>query len=77
MTQRSVSPDHIGKASGIASSAHYIGAGFAGALFGGIVQAWSWGGATIVQMVLLPCVAIVSVALVRMNAPADRGPVTA
>jgi MFS family permease len=77
MTQRSVSPDHIGKASGIASSAHYIGAGFAGALFGGIVQAWSWGGATLVQMVLLPCVAIVSVALVRMNAPADRRSVTA
>jgi MFS family permease len=78
MTQRSVSPDHVGKASGIASSAHYIGAGFAGALFGGIVQAWSWGGATIIQMVLLPCIAIVCVAFVRMNAaPAGRRPVTA
>jgi MFS family permease len=72
MTQRAVAPRHVGKASGIASSAHYIGAGFAGAVFGGIVQAWSWGGATIIQMVLLPAVAIVCVAFVRMTAVGDR-----
>jgi MFS family permease len=72
MTQRAVAPQHVGKASGIASSAHYIGAGFAGAVFGGIVQAWSWGGATIIQMVLLPAIAIVCVAFVRMAAVGDR-----
>ena len=72
MTQRAVAPHHVGKASGIASSAHYIGAGFAGAVFGGIVQAWSWGGATIIQMVLLPAIAIVCVAFVRMAAVGDR-----
>jgi MFS family permease len=68
MTQKAVSPHHVGKASGIASSAHYIGAGFAGAVFGEIVQSWSWGGATLIQMILLPAVAIVCVAFVRVAA---------
>lgn len=72
MTQRAVAPHHVGKASGMASSAHYIGAGFAGAVFGGIVQAWSWGGAAIIQMVLLPAIAIGCVAFVRMTAVGDR-----
>ena len=72
MTQKAVSRHHVGKASGIASSAHYIGAGFAGAVFGGIVQAWDWGAATLIQMIVLPVIAIVCVAFVRMAAVGDR-----
>jgi MFS family permease len=72
MTQKAVSRHHVGKASGIASSAHYIGAGFAGAVLGGIVQAWDWGAATIVQMIVLPAIAIGCVAFVRMAAVGDR-----
>ena len=69
LTQRSVQDEHIGKASGVASSAHYIGAGFSGAIFGGIVQAAGWGVGGLVVLVAAPAVAAVCVVFVR---PARR-----
>jgi predicted MFS family arabinose efflux permease len=69
LTQRSVQAEHIGKASGVASSAHYIGAGFSGAIFGGIVQAAGWGVGGLVVLVAVPAVAAVCVLFVR---PAQR-----
>lgn len=65
LTQKAVPAGHVGKASGMASSAHYIGAGFAGALLGAMVEAWSWGVAAAIQMVAMPLVAIVCVLFVR------------
>jgi MFS family permease len=67
MTQKAVGTGSVGKASGIASSAHYLGAGFAGALFGAMVDAWNWRLATAVQMLAIPAIAIVCLAFVRMN----------
>src|ERR1700716_3043233 len=67
LTQKSVKAGHIGKASGIASTAHYLGAGFSGALFGGMVQRWSWSSATVVQMVLMPIISIICIAFLRMD----------
>jgi MFS family permease len=66
LTQRAVAGEHIGKASGVASSAHYIGAGFSGAIFGGIVQAAGWGIGGLVVLVAVPVVAGMCVALVRL-----------
>ncbi|MDT5134466.1 MAG: hypothetical protein QOE41_3777 [Mycobacterium sp.] len=66
LTQRAVAGEHIGKASGVASSAHYIGAGFSGAIFGAIVQAAGWGIGSLVVLVAVPVVAGMCVALVRL-----------
>jgi predicted MFS family arabinose efflux permease len=73
LTQRAVAVEHIGKASGLASSAHYIGAGFSGAIFGGIVQAAGWGVGGLVVLVAVPIVAGICVANVRI---ADKQPVS-
>ncbi len=73
MTQKAVRAAHVGKASGIASSAHYLGAGFAGALFGAMVDAWNWHLATVVQMVAIPAIAIVCVFFVRMTKQQPAG----
>jgi MFS family permease len=72
LTQKAVPAGHIGKASGMASSAHYIGAGFAGALLGAMVDSWGWGVGASIQMVVMPLVAIVCVLFVRMRSvPAE------
>lgn len=67
LTQKAVKAGHIGKASGIASTAHYLGAGFSGALFGGMVQRWNWSSATVVQMVLMPIISIICIAFIQMD----------
>jgi MFS family permease len=66
LTQRAVAGEHIGKASGVASSAHFIGAGFSGAIFGVIVQAVGWGIGGLVVLVAVPVVAGMCVALVHL-----------
>jgi MFS family permease len=73
MTQKAVRAGHVGKASGIASSAHYLGAGFAGALFAAMVTAWNWHLATVVQMVAIPAIALVCVFFVRMSKQQPAG----
>jgi MFS family permease len=73
MTQKAVRTGSIGKASGIASSAHYLGAGFSGALFGAMVDAWNWSLAAAVQMVAIPAIAIVCIAFVRMSKQQPTG----
>jgi MFS family permease len=74
LTQRAVRIEHIGKASGVASSAHYIGAGFSGAIFGGIVQAAGWAVGGLVVLVAVPVVAALCVTFVRLT---DRTPAPA
>ena len=71
LTQRAVAVEHIGKASGVASSAHYIGAGFSGAIFGGIVQNAGWGVGGLVVLFGVPVLAGICVAFVRV---ADKQP---
>lgn len=77
LTQRAVDIEHIGKASGVASSAHYIGAGFSGAIFGAIVQAAGWGVGGLVVLVIVPAIAAVCIVGVRLadKAPIDPRPV--
>jgi len=67
LTQRAVPVEHIGKASGVASSAHYIGAGFSGAIFGGIVEAAGWGAGAWVVLFIVPVVAGILIAFVRLG----------
>ncbi|MGV9797836.1 MFS transporter [Mycobacterium sp. NPDC003449] len=74
LTQRAVDVEHIGKASGVASSAHYIGAGFSGAIFGGIVQATGWGFGGLVVLVIVPVIAAACVVGVRLADKSPAGP---
>jgi MFS family permease len=67
LTQSAARKTHIGKASGIASSAHYIGAAVAGLLFGYLIGLLGWGNAATIQMVVLPIITIVSIAMIRMK----------
>lgn len=67
LTQKVVNPLHIGKASGVASSAHYIGAGFSGAFIGAIAEHAGWGLASVVHTVLLPLLALICIAFVRLD----------
>jgi MFS family permease len=67
LTQRSVPIRHMGKASGLASSAHYIGAGFAGAIFGAIAASAGWGAGSLAVFVLAPVIAGVCIILVRIR----------
>lgn len=68
LTQRVVDIRHIGKASGVASSAHYIGAGFSGAIFGALVDGFGWGFGSMVVIVIVPMIAAVAVLCIRLSA---------
>ncbi|MDB5777010.1 MAG: transporter [Herbaspirillum sp.] len=58
LTQRSVRNDFLGRASGIASSAHYLPAAFSGMLLGWMVGHLDWGFAAIIQLAIFPLIAI-------------------
>jgi MFS family permease len=62
--QRSVRPALIGRASGLFVASLYLPSALAGYLFALLVGQVSWGGAAIVQMVLLPIVGVVAMLLV-------------
>ena len=62
--QRSVRPALIGRASGLFVASLYLPSALAGYLFALLVGQVSWGGAAIVQMVLLPIIGIVAMLLV-------------
>ncbi|CAM5205627.1 Hexuronate transporter [Castellaniella defragrans] len=66
LTQRVVPARHVGKASGVASSSHYIGAGFSGAIFGALVTGMGWGGASMIIMIGLPVIAGICIALIKV-----------
>jgi MFS family permease len=65
LTQRSVRPEYAGRASGIASSAHYLPAAFAGLLFGALAQRFGWSTAATLQLVLLSIVGMIAMLFVR------------
>jgi MFS family permease len=64
-TQRSARPEYAGRASGIASSAHYLPAAFAGLLFGELAHRFGWATAATLQLVLLSIVGIIAMLFVR------------
>jgi MFS family permease len=66
LTQRVVPARHVGKGSGVASSAHYIGAGFSGAMFGALVTGMGWGGASLITMLVLPILAGICIACIKV-----------
>jgi MFS family permease len=59
LSQRSVKKEFLGRASGIASSAHYLPAAFAGMLFGWLVTLFGWGDAGFILWVLFPLISLV------------------
>lgn len=67
LTQRVVEPQHIGKASGVASSSHYIGAGFAGAIMGVLVSSFGWTVAAAVHFGVLSLLAVIVVSIMRVR----------
>jgi MFS family permease len=58
LTQKSVRKEFLGRSSGVASSAHYLPAAFAGMIFGWVTSHWGWGTAAMIVMVLLPLITI-------------------
>lgn len=65
LTQRSVRPEFAGRASGIASSAHYLPAAFAGLLFGALAHRFGWSTAATIQLVMLSIVGMIAMLFVR------------
>ncbi|WOP19537.1 MFS transporter [Raineyella sp. LH-20] len=65
--QRAVRPELVGRASGIFVSLFYIPAAFAGILFSALVKQLGWGGAGIVQLGLIPIIAIIAVLFIRLD----------
>lgn len=73
--QRSVRPEFVGRASGLFVASFYVPAALAGYLFSTLVGAIGWGGAAVVQLTLLPIVALVAVlSLDGTRFPARLGP---
>jgi MFS family permease len=60
LSQRSVRNEFLGRASGIASSSHYLPAAFSGMLLGWMVGHLGWGTAAIIQLGIFPLLAITS-----------------
>jgi MFS family permease len=60
LTQRSVRHEFLGRASGVASSAHYLPAAFSGMLLGWMVGHLDWGRAAIIQLGIFPAVAVLA-----------------
>lgn len=65
LTQRSVRPEFAGRASGIASSAHYLPAAFAGLMFGALAHRFGWSAAATIQLVMLSIVGMIAMLFVR------------
>jgi MFS family permease len=59
LTQKSVRKSFLGRASGVASSAHYLPAAFSGLLLGWLISHLGWGGASMIQLVLFPIVTVI------------------
>jgi MFS family permease len=58
LSQRSVRNEYLGRASGVASSAHYLPAAFSGMLLGWMVGHLGWGSAAIIQLAIFPLIAL-------------------
>ena len=62
--QRSVRPEMVGRASGIFLTAVFGSASVAGYVFGGLVGAFGWGAAPLIELTLFPVVGIAAMAMV-------------
>jgi hypothetical protein len=58
LMQRSVRTTTIGRASGTFITSLFVPSALAGYLFGSLVTQFDWGGAAIIQLMLLPLVGI-------------------
>lgn len=58
LLQRSVRPEKTGRATGLFTSLHFLGGGFAGFIFGALVDKFGWANAGLLQETFLPIVAI-------------------
>jgi sugar phosphate permease len=65
LSQRSVKKEFLGRASGIASSAHYLPAAFAGMLFGWLTTLLGWGDAGFILWILFPLISLVCMLLFK------------
>jgi MFS family permease len=65
LSQRSVRKEFLGRASGIASSAHYLPAAGAGYLFGWLATWFGWGSAGMILWVAFPLISLACMALFR------------
>jgi MFS family permease len=63
--QRAVRPHMIGRASGLFVSCLYIPSSVAGYLFAKLVQELNWGAAGLIQLTLLPLIAVAAMAFVN------------
>lgn len=72
--QRAVRPELVGRASGMFVSCFYVPAAFAGFFFSALVGQFGWGGAGLVQLALLPIVAIVVISFVRLDQQTNSRP---
>jgi len=64
MLQRSVRPQMVGAASGIFLTALFGAGSTAGYLMGLLVGRFGWGGAALIELTLLPFVAIAAMAMI-------------
>ena len=65
LSQRSVRKAFLGRASGIASSAHYLPAAFAGGLFGALATWFGWGTAGLILWVVFPLISLCCMVLFK------------
>ena len=63
--QRAVRPELVGRASGIFVSMFYIPAAFAGIIFSALVEGLGWGTAGLIQLGILPVIAIVAIFFIQ------------
>jgi len=75
--QRAVRPHQVGSASGLFVSSYYVAAAFSGLLFATLVDLFGWRQAGLLQLTLLPLVAVVALRFVRTSQlNTVRGPTT-
>jgi len=65
--QRSVRPDMVGRVSGIFVTSWYLPSAIAGYLFAVLHDALGWGGASIVQLTLVPLIGVAALLFVDMK----------
>jgi sugar phosphate permease len=58
--QRAVRPERVGHVSGVFVSSWYLPSALAGYLFALLHDAFDWGGASVVQLTILPFVGVIA-----------------
>lgn len=65
VSQRSVRPEFVGRATGYDYSSLFLAGAFSGWVFARLVHSFGWGGAGTIQLTLCPIIAVVALLLVR------------